>query len=116
MNTELIANICTSLDGMAEAISVHGNAIVFQEESRRLLARLREEYREDAAKTARFILSMVIDSLSNTPLSRIEESDIRLLNSIVEDFGHGRTDGSALSEALERICASNLNPFSERIC
>lgn len=116
MNTELIASIRASFGGIIEAINGRGDVSVFLEESRKLLVRLCGEYCEDRARTARFILLMVSDALSNTPLVRIRESDIRLLDSIVEKFGLGRTDGSALSEALERICESNLNPFSERVC
>lgn len=113
MNTELIAEIRASLQALIDNLQKGEDLSTSLDTSRILLRRLREEYRDESAKAHRMLATLVFDALTYTPPERIQESDIRLTDSIMEAFVHEAVDADVLSVSSELISESNLNTFPE---
>lgn len=85
------------------------------EQSKALLRKLRDDY-PDEKNPARYIITLVFDSLAYTPQGQLTATDLNLLDSIIDAFFRGATDQPALDAASDRIRKSELCPFPSVEC
>lgn len=110
MNRLLIEQIRQSFVRISATMLAKGDLRPSIEHSKTLLRRLRDDY-PDEGKPARFIITLIFDSLAYTPSEQLKAMDIDLLDSLIDAFSRGATDQAALDIASNRIQKSDLCPF-----